>query len=93
MVRQEAPEALTEQDCVEISRRAERRINRAQEDQQEVHWKGSACVGREHFGRSQQKVAKLQLLASPCLSVRLPAYNNSRIAEFIFMKSDSAGLN
>jgi hypothetical protein len=39
------------------------------------------------LSRAQLKVAKMRLLSSPCLSIRLSACNNST-AERIFMKFD-----
>jgi hypothetical protein len=39
--------------------------------------------------RSRQEVAKMRLLASSYLSIRLSSCNNSRTAERIFMKFDT----
>jgi hypothetical protein len=37
---------------------------------------------------SQQNIAKMSILLSPCMSVRLFSYDYSKIAERVFIKSD-----
>jgi hypothetical protein len=43
--------------------------------------------------RSQQKSARMCVLSTPRLSIRLSACNNSKIDERIFMKCDTGEFN